>query len=324
MRVKEKLKTIFQPVEDLVKSLEKFISLLYEEKREFLPSLKQYLVATWGKKLRAGISFLISRAIGKVEDEEAVKIGAIVELIHLASLFHDDIIDRAERRRGMEALHKLFGPSTAVILGDYLYIKAINIAFSFNSWEVNRAVVNTVDHMLNGELVELFHVYDMNLDEGRYYSIIADKTASLFELSSYLPGIIAGESDTKNLREFGYNFGMAFQIIDDLLDVLAEEETVGKPVLSDLREGKLTLPYIYLLKKENQSELTHYILSRGKEGVNFEKLRDILIEKGAVDYSLSKAREFLAEARKKIEFLPPSSFKESLNSLLELYENYEF
>ncbi len=324
MEVKEKLKAIFRPVEDLVNSLERYMSLLYEEKWKFLPSLKQYLVDTWGKKLRAGISFLVSRAIGKVKDEEAVKIGAIVELIHLASLFHDDIIDKAERRRGMQALHKIFGPSTAVVLGDYLYIKAVHIAFSFHSWEVNRAIVNAVDQMLNGELIELFHVYDINLDEKSYYSIIADKTASLFELSSYLPVLIAGESQMGRLREFGYNFGMAFQIIDDLLDVLAEEETIGKPVLSDLREGKLTLPYIYLLKKERQAELTEYILSKGKETIDFKKLRKVLVEKGAVDYSLNKAREFLKEARKNIEFLPPSSFKDSLSSLLELYENYEF
>ncbi len=324
MDVKRRLKEIFRPIDELMEALGEFIVKLYEEKKDFLPSVKSYLITTLGKRLRAGISFLVSRALGKLSEEDAVKIGAIVELIHLASLFHDDIIDRAEKRRGMEAMHKLFGPTTAVVMGDYLYIRAIDIAFSFNSWDVNRAVVDTVAWMLDGELVELFHSFDASLSEEQYFNIIAGKTASLFQLSSSLPAIVGDKDKVEAMKVFGHSFGMAFQIIDDLLDVLADEEKVGKPVLSDLKEGKVTLPYLYMLKKGDSSELLEYLRHRGKKEIDFRLLRRKLIEEGAIDYAMEKARDFLRQAGKQLEVLPSSPYRDSLHQLLDLYSNYEF
>ncbi len=302
--------------------MEDFLRSSYREIKGLPPEQIDYLSRSSGKRVRALLLFSIGKILG-CQDEPLIELGGAVELIHSASLFHDDIIDEAEERRGLASAHMVFGVDKAIILGDLLYIKAISIAARFGKMRIIDLMAEEVEGMISGEMDESLNLYRIDLSQDEYFRIIDGKTARLFALSSALPAVLKGdESLEKELRDFGEKFGLAFQILDDVADVVLDKKRLKKPTLSDLREGKLSLPYIFYLEGEGKfsQDIKRFFLTR--EPIDFQAVRDDVIKSGAVERALSVMENFLEEARTVVKRFPPSPWREAILEYSDLRRLY--
>ncbi len=253
--------------------------------------LNLYKEISSGKKLRAK---LILKIAGDTED--ACFLAAIVEMIQIASLLHDDVIDDSDTRRGRSSINAIFGNKIAIMLGDILYSKAF---YELNSLpnEVSKIISNSVTKLSIGELLDVELSNKFNPDKDKYFDMIYKKTASLIEASSYAAAYI-GKKDTHKFALYGKNLGLAFQIIDDILDITMDSKTLGKPALSDFKEGKTTLPYIFLYEALNEEEKKK-LVSFFKKMLNTEEKEWILYkmkEYNVIKKSLSIVEEFAKSA----------------------------
>ena len=212
---------------------------------EMFGEFEEYKDIEKGKGVRGKLITIIN--------PEAQKLAAVVEAIHLASLLHDDVIDEADLRRGVESINSKYGEFTAVMLGDILYSRAFYKLIDFGE-EIARVVSNAVYLLSQGELEDVKLSKEMNLDKNKYMNMIYKKTASLIEASCKAAAITKG-FDSEKYGKYGKNIGIAFQIVDDILDVIEDEETLGKPAMLDFYEGKMTLPYIYLYEATPEKEI---------------------------------------------------------------------
>jgi octaprenyl-diphosphate synthase len=246
-----------------------------------------------GKMLRSKLILKISS--DKIED--AIKLCSIVELIHLASLLHDDVIDDATTRRGKPTLNETFGNKISIMLGDILYSKAFFELTSFDE-QISKTIANAVTLLSVGEFLDVELTKDMNLNKDIYFDMIYKKTASLIEASSKAGAILVGKN-SDNYGRYGKNLGIAFQIIDDILDVTQSEEKLGKPAMSDFKEGKTTLPYIYLYERANEAE-REKLKSLFKKTLSAEEvswLKDSFVKYDCITDSIKVARELADEAK---------------------------
>jgi octaprenyl-diphosphate synthase len=247
---------------------------------------------------------------------------ALVETIHTASLIHDDIIDNTDLRRGRETIHSRWGANLTVLLGDYLYIQAITQALRTRRLEIIDALAEASGAMIEGELLEYTVSGKADLGEERYFEILTKKTASLFAASCRIGGLLGGADAAAagRLAEFGTNLGLAFQIIDDLLDFTGRTADIGKPILTDLREGRITLPLIYALRRlegKVQADLLSRIKSRNREPETIERIHAVVLSSGAVSEALAKAEEFASRAKAILSGIPPSAAVQSLARLAD-------
>ncbi len=302
--------------------IEKFLQSCYRETKGLSPDQVEYLSRSSGKRIRALLLFSIGKILG-CEDEHLIKLGGAVELIHSASLFHDDIIDEAEERRGLASAHVVFGIDKAIILGDLLYIKAISIATQFGKMRIIDLMAEEVGGMISGEMDESLNLFRIDLKEEDYFRIINGKTARLFALSASLPAALKGDEALEaELTSFGEKFGLAFQILDDVADIVLDRERMKKPTLSDLREGKLSLPYIFYLKQGGKfsGEIQRFFATR--KPIDFETVRDDVIKSGAVERALGVMEDLLREAREIIGRFPPSPWREAILNYSNLRQLY--
>src|SRR5205814_2852806 len=204
-----------------------------------------------GKRIRPAVLLMAARLAG-YRGDRAILYAAVVEFIHTATLVHDDIIDDSELRRGQLAVHSRWGNDITVLLGDYLYIKSMALALTHDSLEIIRLLCDVTLRMIEGELYQLTKNGDADISEEEHFDIIRRKTAYLFGGCAQIGGMLGKVSPEQEqaLREYGFNLGIAFQLVDDLLDYTGDAATVGKPIGSDLREGKVTLPLIHLQRQE--------------------------------------------------------------------------
>jgi octaprenyl-diphosphate synthase len=250
----------------------------------------------------------------------------LVEAIHTASLIHDDIIDNSKTRRGRESIHSRWGPNITVLLGDYLYIKALGLSLQSQHSQIIQILTSISARMVEGELHEYYLSGNLDLAEKDYLDIINKKTASLFSASCQIGGILgeASKKEENYLAEYGTNLGMSFQIIDDLLDFTGDEKLLGKPTLSDLSEGRITLPLIYTLNndgRENQKRVAELMKQKNQDKESFEEILKIVKSNGALDYTYKKAEEFSHKAREIISQFPKSAHQEALSLLSEFVLN---
>jgi len=283
----------------------------------FIHDAGEYIFAGGGKRVRPAMLLLSADLLGRDGDEE-VTYGAVVELIHTATLVHDDIIDHSSLRRGQTTPNRLWGNSRTVLLGDWLYTTAMKLALSHNSLEVIRCLVAATLRMTEGELLTLERLGSLDLSVDEYFSIIDRKTAELFGAACYVPSLIepvqpeAGES----LRNYGKALGLCYQLTDDLLDFTAQQADLGKPVLSDLKEGKLTLPLILLLPRvgESQRALIGSVLEdRGFDRVTPEQILELVESEGTVGEVQEMARSYAEEASSHLSVFPFGVAREALD-----------
>lgn len=244
-----------------------------------------------GKKLRSKLVCKIAR-----QSEQSVGLCAVIELIHLASLLHDDVIDNAELRRNMPSINALYGSKSAIMLGDILYSKGFNELVKFGA-DIAGIISDAVSKLSIGELMDVKMSDSFNDDEDAYFKMIYYKTAVLIEASSGAAAMLAG-TDIKAHREYGKNLGIAFQIIDDILDITSDEKTLGKPAMADFKEGKTTLPYILLFKAQDESEKSTLRALFKRELSKDEKiwLKEQFSKYKAVEKSIEIAKSYANKA----------------------------
>jgi len=284
-----------------------------QELHRFLESFN----STGGKMLRPGLLLLSGCSVGKMADGH-IQVAAIVEMIHNATLLHDDVIDNGLRRRGGATVNSLYGNESAVLLGDFLLSKVFRMCADLQP-EIIGIIASAAVKTCEGELRQTIQKRDWRLSEAEYIDIIADKSASLFSSSCELGGLLsgAGETEIGLLREFGLNFGIAFQITDDLLDIVGDESKTGKSLGSDVDKDKLTLAVIHLLRTvdENERDIVKDRLSN--PGRNKEVLLAMLNRFGSLEYTRNQAMEFIDKARRSLSGLKQSEAKTALLGVSE-------
>jgi len=293
------------------------VAVVEREMRESIASLDAYSLSLFdklpaGKRLRAK---LILKIAG--ENEESVKLASIIELIHAASLLHDDVIDDADTRRGIASINAIFGNKTAIMLGDILYSKGFSLLTSFSE-KISKTVADSVTMLSIGELMDVELSKSINLDQALYFDMIYKKTAVLIEASAKSAALLAGK-DSEAFALYGKNLGLAFQIIDDVLDITMDSETLGKPALHDFEEGKTTLPYIYLLEMLD-AEDKEKLLSLYQKRLNEEEafwIKSIMIKSGAIKKSVKLAQKLGYEALKAIENEKNKDLESVIKNMIE-------
>jgi len=293
---------------------------LYEKEPSNLYEAVKYLPFAGGKRLRPLIACLACEAVGG-NFVNALPLAVALELIHTFTLVHDDIMDKDEERRGMPAVHVKFGENTAILAGDTLFAKAFEVASAIKDAEIAKKILRNLAIMAKeiceGQQLDIEFEEMEYVEESQFLEMIEKKTARMFEQAA-MGGAIVGKGkkeEIEALQKYGLNLGMAFQIWDDCLDVIGKD--IGKPVGSDIREGKKTLLYIYAYEKaENKEWLKYY----GKEDANDEEVQKIIKffeEIGAIEYAKEKAREYSKKAIDALKILPESEAKKELIKLSE-------
>ncbi len=237
-----------EQVEEILRSHTKTASPLIRE-------INTYIHSSGGKRLRPALLLLVAKLLGPTETTLA-KLGAVVELIHAATLVHDDVIDNADIRRGRPSVNKCWGNSKTVLMGDWMYMTAFQIALELRNFKVLDILIDVTRTMVVGEMMQLELNRNLHTSVQDHLEISLRKTAHLFAACCRLPAVVAGSSSEEEqaLAKYGRALGMVFQLTDDMLDYSSKQETLGKPVLKDLEEGKITLPIIYLMQQANSSE----------------------------------------------------------------------
>ena len=280
-----------------------------------ITEIGEYLRAGGGKRLRPAL-LLLSAKLMNYTGHGAIKLGAVVEIIHTATLVHDDIIDEAQTRRGRPAANTQWGNAKCVLAGDWLYMQAFKIAVQERNFAILDALIDLTQAMVEGELLQIERLGKaISLDE--HFELIYRKTACLFSVCMKLGAILAGASDADQhrLAEYGRNLGMAFQIVDDVLDLTASEEVLGKPVASDLREGKATMAVLHALEHctPQDREIIESVLGNGGfNGITPADIVAILNRHGSIDAAYDHAANFANQAREAICTFPDSEIKRVL------------
>jgi octaprenyl-diphosphate synthase len=280
-----------------------------------ITDIGEYLRAGGGKRIRPAL-LLLSAKLFNYTGRGAIRLGAVVEMIHTATLVHDDIIDEARSRRGRPSANTKWGNSKCVLAGDWLYMQSFKIAVQERNFRILDVLIELTQQMVEGELLQMEKLgRPISLDE--HFDLIHRKTACLFSTCTRLGAIISGASpeNEEKLARYGRSLGMAFQFVDDVLDLTASEHVLGKPVASDLREGKATMAVIHALSQctaEERMLILQVLEERAFHSVTHERILSILESYGSLDVATARAHEYASDARRAICDLPDSEIKHAL------------
>jgi octaprenyl-diphosphate synthase len=280
-----------------------------------ITEIAEYLREGGGKRIRPSLLLLSAHQLDFF-GHSAIRLGAVVEMVHTATLVHDDIIDGADIRRGRPSANTTWGNEKCVLAGDWLYMQAFKVALEERNLRVLDLLINLTQQMVEGELLQIQKLGKM-VSEAEYYDLIFRKTACLFSISMRLGAVLAGatEAEESSLGAFGRAVGLAFQIVDDVLDLTATEEVLGKPVASDLREGKATLAVVHAADHGTASDrkaIRRVLDDRSFENVSRQQIREILVRNGSVEYAMAAADRYAEQSRQALAPLADSDFKRAL------------
>jgi octaprenyl-diphosphate synthase len=314
------LAQIFEPIRAELDAVDREFARHLQSHVDLIPRIGQYIRTSGGKRVRPAVLLMATRLAGYTGDR-AVLYAAVVEFIHTATLVHDDIIDDSDLRRGRLAVHSRWGNDITVLLGDYLYIKSMAMALTHDTLDLVRVLCDVTLHMIEGELYQLTKNGDADISEDEHFDIIRRKTAYLFGGCAQIGGMLGKVSTEREqaLREYGFNLGVAFQLVDDLLDFTGDAGAVGKPVGSDLREGKVTLPLIHLQRHSSDGVapriVRDIIASRAVTDEQWNELLRSLKQHASIDYAYRRAVEYAERAKKPLYAFPASSERDALLAL---------
>ena len=308
-------KEVFDLLRDDLRAIEREFGQETLSDVHVITEIGEYLRAGGGKRLRPALLLLSAKLFG-CQGRSPVRLGVVVEIIHTATLVHDDIIDEADKRRGRAAANTKWGNSKCVLAGDWLYMQSFKIAVQERNFRVLDVLTDLTQQMVEGELLQIEKL-GKTISEQEHLDLIYRKTACLFSVCMRLGGIVgeATPEQEEAVGSYGRNLGMAFQIVDDVLDLTASEEVLGKPVASDLREGKATLAVIHALDRctpDERTQIEKVLHDRAFNGVTHRQILDILERYGSLDAAMSQAAEYAAAARKAICNFPDSEYKRAL------------
>ena len=319
VRAKLKQQEIFRLVENGLERVEDELVRLSGSNIPIVDQIGKYIQVSGGKRIRPILLLLSSRMCG-YEGPICYRLGAVLELIHAATLVHDDIIDDAKVRRGRASVNAQWGNEITVLMGDWLYMTAFSLALGERRFKILDILIDVTRKMVEGELLQLSLNGSLDVTEDQHMDISMRKTAFLFSACSQIGGIVGSANSEQQdaLRLYGLNIGIAFQMVDDVLDFTSDEGTLGKPVGSDLREGKLTLPLIYLMREGDPryKELIRTVLHENGSGTApREELMALVRERGTADRALNKAHEYARQAKEHLTGFAPSAERNALLSI---------
>ena len=295
---------------------------------KIITEIGTHLVASGGKRLRPAIYFLAARCGGSFSLQEAMPLGVALEMMHMASLVHDDVIDSADTRRGSATANAKWGNQVSILAGDYLFAKAFALVAENNySKRVDRQLARLICDLSSGELIQNKEIYHASCDVDEYFERIAKKTANFIAIACQLGGDVAKlpESQIQALYDFGYNVGMAFQLTDDLLDLTSDDKTLGKPAGNDILQGIVTLPAIRALEvSPDRDELRRIVTDRSMTPEMVQRALEIVRASDGIEFTRKKVEEFLNGA---IAVLPeemPEEIKESYRMVVSFVGGRKF
>jgi octaprenyl-diphosphate synthase len=314
---------IFDLIQGDLALVEKRLSADSVASVDAVTAIGQYLQSSGGKRLRPALLLLSSKLAGGTASPTAIQLGAVVEMIHAATLVHDDVIDAAETRRGRPSSNVKWGNHTCVLAGDWLYMQAFQVALRERNFQILDLLIGLTQMMVEGELLQLERIGHIDISEADCMELVDRKTACLFSVCARLGAIAAGAGTDvqEKLGEYAWNLGMAFQLVDDVLDFTARERTLGKPVGGDLREGKVTLPLVYALEcaTPGERELVARILEqRSYTEVPFARILALLEKYRGIERVKDRAQTFTDKARQLIGEFPDSPYQRALFAVTEL------
>lgn len=316
---KHELQEIIRPVAADLEAFDKKLDSFLKADSALINAVVKHILASRGKRLRPALVFLSSRSNG-LFSSKLIEAALAVELIHTATLLHDDVIDESEIRRGKETVNYQWNNLVSVLMGDFLFARAFRIMVGTGSTELVGSISAATERVSVGELRQVEEVANYDLPEDEYIKIISDKTASLFAVSCEAGPILKKSSAKvrRSFREFGENIGIAFQIADDLLDCIGNSEKTGKIPGNDLTQGKVTLPLIYSISKSSQKtrrEITD-LLNNGINKKGISRVLKFITEQGGIDYTYSIARSYSERAGNIIDSLKDNIYSRTLRDIL--------
>ena len=288
---------------------------------ELINNISQYIVNSGGKRIRPLIVLLSAKACGASDLDRIVKAAAMIEFIHTATLLHDDVVDNSDSRRGIKTAHQSFGNESTILVGDFLYSRAFQIMVQINHMGIMEVMSDATNTIAEGEVLQLINSGNPKINKEQYLEVIYRKTGKLFEAAMVVGGLLSNQSQTvlTTLQLFGKELGMAYQIVDDVLDYSSSFEIMGKDVGDDLAEGKVTLPMIYTLERampDMQEMIGQAILN--KDSKNADKIIGSIQSTGSITSSVNDAKEKTEFALHSIQSLDNSKYKTALTNLAEI------
>lgn len=314
------LHDVFSLYEERLHLVELKINRLLKNKIPQIPLIGRYIISSGGKRLRP-LFHLISSDLAGYRGEVNIEIAGIIELIHTASLLHDDVVDIADTRRGKPTANSLWGNQVVILAGDFLYSNALRIAVMQKNQGIMETLSVATTRMAEGELLQLNRIGDLEIKEEEYFEIISAKTGALISAACRLGAILSGLSKKEEnaLAGFGMKTGIVFQMADDILDYMADENDLGKKLCKDLEEGKITLPILYILTKADEDETLEIknIIKEEFSEKGTSRIMDLLKKYDSIEMSFHKARMLIDEAMAELSIFPDSPAKEALLTIAD-------
>jgi octaprenyl-diphosphate synthase len=310
------LAQLFEPIRDDLREVEREFARHIQSQVALIPTIGDYIRNGGGKRIRPAVLLMAARMAGYT-GERAVLYASVLEFIHTATLVHDDIIDESQLRRGREAVHTRWGNHVTVLFGDFLYLKSMSLALTQDDLAVIRLLCDVTLRIVEGEIYQLTKNGDADLTEAEHFEIVQSKTAYLFAGCARIGGMLGPitRDQQEALWQYGLNIGMAFQIVDDLLDFTGEEVALGKPVGGDLREGKLTLPVIHMRDRGGPRAaalLRQVVDAREVTRDQWQEIRALLAQTRSIEYARRVASDYVERAKKTLYSFPSSDARDAL------------
>lgn len=314
------LKTITALIQQDLELVNTHITNALTSKIPLIEDLGYYVINSGGKRIRPIATILAARSVGYQEDKH-IELAAIMEMIHTSTLLHDDVVDNSTMRRGEKTANSTFGNSASILVGDFIYSRSFQMIADLNQLDIIKILAKTTNILAEGEVMQLSNTFNFDMSEDMYYDTIYSKTASLFESTSQLGAILAQAKPEHEsaLASYGKYLGIAFQIVDDMLDYTSKSDELGKNIGDDLAEGKITLPLIYALQHSDcsiQEKIKQSFENQQNDSV--ELIKNILIETEALDYCHKQASKTISKAIDALAPIPESPYKQALVDLAML------
>jgi len=320
------LSKISRPIKNELEQFEDIFKSAMRSDVGIVDLVARYIIRQKGKKIRPILVLLSAKISGGIT-ERTFRGANLVELLHTATLIHDDVVDNADKRRGIWSINAIFKNKVAVLMGDYLLSRGLMISVEGKDYDFLKVITEAVKRMSEGELLQIQKTRKLDIDEETYFKVISDKTASLLE-TCCLIGAMSTTDDSEcieAMRQFGHSLGMAFQIRDDILDYEGTTNLIGKPVGGDIKEKKITLPLIYALNKVSKSEAARIksVLKNGNDKTKVKEIIGFVKANNGIDYALEVSRSYSIQAKDALNIFPESEMKSSLINLIDFVTQRE-
>jgi octaprenyl-diphosphate synthase len=318
--IKRELSEISLPIKNELDAFNDLFRKSMTSRVSWVDLIAKYILRQKGKKIRPLLVLLSAKVAGSV-NERTYRGAVLVELLHTATLVHDDVVDNADKRRGFWSINAIFKNKAAVLMGDYLLSRGLLIAIEGKDYDFLGVITNTVKRMSEGELLQIQKTRKLDIDEETYFQVISDKTASLLETCCQI-GVLSSSDNPlyhEAMRKFGESIGIAFQIRDDVLDYEGSSSLIGKPVGADIKEKKITLPLIYSLNQVSKSQADDIkkIIRNGAKKDRIKEVMDFVRNHKGIDYALEHAYQYSLQAKDSLKIFPDSQSKLALEALVD-------